>query len=169
MVSNMRKMYANKGTLHGYVRLVEGRDNSTPNGDKLSQPLKPLLKWLVFVFLVNEVFYLNTTVWSISAWWISPCRANLGNPFHRIYPRIVVLVLYSKSLFRKVPFVLDLYIFNTITCCRMHLLQCSFCVILAGCSWFLHTVLYVFIVFVRIYIYYVCVCATRMHTTTHYI
>ena len=27
---------------------------------------------------VNQVFCLNTSVWSIGAWWISPCRANLG-------------------------------------------------------------------------------------------
>lgn len=27
---------------------------------------------------VAQVFYLNTSVWSIGVWWISPCRANLG-------------------------------------------------------------------------------------------
>ena len=30
---------------------------------------------------VNQVFCLNTSVWSIGAWWISPCRANLGIPY----------------------------------------------------------------------------------------
>lgn len=45
---------------------------------KHQRPSELVLSHLWTKRAVNQVFYLNTSVWSIGAWWISPCRANLG-------------------------------------------------------------------------------------------